>query len=144
MYYTEMSDRWYLLREGHRTEPGELEREITATDDGERLQPPTGLLLVAWYGGRPAGTAGVRLVDAHTAELTRVFIRQDLRGRGGGALLLGAAEDAARGLGARRIVLDTRHDLTEARTLYARHDYKETAPFNSSPYAEHWLAKALG
>ena len=29
-YYTEVSDRWYLLHEGHRTDPDELERGIAA------------------------------------------------------------------------------------------------------------------
>ncbi|EYT80852.1 hypothetical protein CF54_23050, partial [Streptomyces sp. Tu 6176] len=63
--------------------------------------------------------------------------------RGGAALLVGAAEEAARALGARRMVLDTRHDLVEARALYARLGYTETAPHNDSLYAEHWFAKSL-
>jgi hypothetical protein len=39
--------------------------------------------------------------------------------------------------------LDTRHDLAEARRMYARHGYREVAPFNESPYADHWFAKPL-
>ncbi|MET7701949.1 MULTISPECIES: GNAT family N-acetyltransferase [unclassified Streptomyces] len=141
-YYTEVSDRWYLLHEARRTDPDELEREIAA-DTGAYLAPPGGVLLVARYGGEPAGTAGVQLTDAATAELKRVFLREGMRGRGGAALLVAAAEDAARGLGAERIVLDTRNDLVEARTLYARLGYEETAPHNDSTYAEHWFAKKL-
>ncbi|CAM5536760.1 Acetyltransferase OS=Streptomyces glaucescens OX=1907 GN=SGLAU_10760 PE=4 SV=1 [Streptomyces glaucescens] len=49
----------------------------------------------------------------------------------------------ARG-GASGLVLDTRGDLVEARTLYARLGYEETAPHNDEPYAEHWFAKNLG
>lgn len=141
-YYTEVSDRWYLLHEGHRTDPDELEREVAALT-GAELAPPTGQLLLARYDGRPAGTAGVRLLDAATAELTRVFLHQELRGRGGAALLVTAAEDAARALGARRMILDTRGDLVEARALYTRLGYEETAPHNDAPYAEHWFAKTL-
>jgi GNAT superfamily N-acetyltransferase len=141
-YYTEVSDRWYLRYEGRRTDPAELEREIAA-QPGTDLAPPRGRLLVARYGGEPAGTAGVRLLDAATAELTRVYVRPELRGRGGAALLVRAAEDAARALGARRIVLDTRSDLVEARALYARLGYAETAPHNDEPYAEHWFGKSL-
>ncbi|MGW0081527.1 GNAT family N-acetyltransferase [Streptomyces sp. NPDC003393] len=141
-YYTEVSDRWYLHHEGHRTDPDELEREVAART-GAELAPPTGRLLLARYDGRPVGTAGVRLLDTTTAELTRVFLHQELRGRGGAALLVGAAEDAARALGARRMVLDTRSDLVEARTLYARLGYEETAPHNDALYAEHWFAKPL-
>ncbi|MDT0390420.1 GNAT family N-acetyltransferase [Streptomyces dubilierae] len=141
-YYTEVSDRWYLLHEGRRTDPDELEREI-AKQPGADLVPPRGQLLVARYGGEPAGTAGVRLLDATTAELTRVFVHGPMRGKGGAPLLVRAAEDAARALGAARMVLDTRGDLVEARALYARLGYRETAPYNDDPYAEHWFSRRL-
>ncbi|MFD7873270.1 GNAT family N-acetyltransferase [Streptomyces sp. NPDC059766] len=141
-YYTEVSDRWYLLHEGRRTDPDELEREIAA-NTGAELAPPDGRLLVARYGGEPAGSAGVRLPAAQTAELTRVFLYPGMRGRGGAALLVSAAEDAARALGATRLVLDTRGDLTEARALYARLGYTETGPYKEDPYAEHWFRKQL-
>ena len=42
-----------------------------------------------------------------------------------------------------RLQLDTRHDLVEARRLYARHGYHEVPAFNAEPFAEHWLAKDL-
>ncbi|MER5441789.1 GNAT family N-acetyltransferase [Streptomyces sp. NPDC002790] len=141
-YYTEVSDRWYLLHEGHATDPAELEREVAAVS-GSELEPPRGQLLLARYAGEPAGTAGVRLVDAATAELTRVYVREELRGKGGAALLVAAAEDAARALGATAIRLDTRDDLVEARSLYARLGYEETAPHNDDIYAEHWFRKPL-
>ncbi|MEE1766413.1 GNAT family N-acetyltransferase [Streptomyces sp. SP18BB07] len=141
-YYTEVSDRWYLLHEGRATDPDELEREVAA-DTGEYLAPPNGLLLLAQYGGEPVGTAGVRLADATTAELKRVYLRPQARGRGGAALLVTAAEDAARALGAERVVLDTRGDLVEARALYARLGYVESAPHNDHAYAEHWFTKEL-
>lgn len=141
-YYTEVSDRWYQLHEGHTTDPDELEREIAA-QSGADLAPPRGALLVARYGGAPAGTSGVRLLDDTTAELTRVFLYGGMRGRGGAELLVRAAEDAARTLGAERMVLDTRSDLVEARGLYARLGYTETEAHNESPYAEHWFAKQL-
>ncbi len=141
-FYTEVSDRWYLLHEGRPTDPAELEREIAA-QTGADLAPPRGLLLVARYGGEAAGTAGIRLLEAGTAELTRVFLYQGMRGRGGATILVRAAEDAARELGASRMVLDTRSDLVEARALYARLGYAETEPHNHAPYAEHWFAKSL-
>ncbi|KPI12506.1 GCN5-related N-acetyltransferase [Actinobacteria bacterium OK074] len=143
-YYTEVSDRWYQVHEGlDATDPAELEREIAA-DTGAYLAPPDGVLLVARYAGDPVGTAGVRLGPGpRTAELKRVFLLKRARGRGGAALLVGAAEDAARALGATRIVLDTRSDLVEARALYARLGYAETEPHNQQPYAERWFGKDL-
>ncbi|MFJ7344026.1 GNAT family N-acetyltransferase [Streptomyces sp. NPDC101110] len=141
-YYTEVSDRWYLLHEGRRTDPAELEREIAAPT-GADLAPPRGLLLVARYDGEPAGSAGVRMLDGTTAELTRVFLYEPMRGRGGAPLLVRAAEGAARALGATRLILDTRGDLVEARALYARLGYTETEPHNDDRYAEHWFCKEL-
>ncbi|MEV1018952.1 GNAT family N-acetyltransferase [Streptomyces sp. NPDC050264] len=141
-YYTEVSDRWYALHQGHATDPAELERGIAA-EAGEQLAPPHGQLIVGRYDGEPAGSAGVRLVDPVTAELTRVFVRKELRGTGGAPLLVAAAEDAARSLGAERVRLDTRGDLIEARTLYARLGYEETEPHNDDTYAEHWFSKRL-
>lgn len=85
----------------------------------------------------------MRLTDTATAELKRVFLLTEARGKGGAALLVTAAEDAARALGAERIVLDTRGDLVEARTLYARLGYEESAPHNDHEYADHWFAKRL-
>ncbi|WP_432137683.1 MULTISPECIES: GNAT family N-acetyltransferase [unclassified Streptomyces] len=144
-YYTEVSDRWYLLHRGHRTDPRELEREIAAHSD-EDLAPPRGRLLIGRHGGEPAGSAGVRLhrsPGGAAAELTRVYVRPEARGTGGAALLVAAAEEAARELGATRMILDTRADLVEARALYARLGYAETEPHNDAPYAEHWFGKAL-
>lgn len=83
------------------------------------------------------------MLDATTGELCRVFVREELRGKGGGPVLLAAAEEAARGLGAEQLILDTRSDLVEARTLYARHGYAETEAHNDSIYAEHWFRKDL-
>ncbi len=72
-----------------------------------------------------------------------MFLREPVRGKGGAALLVRAAEDAARALGADRMILDTRGDLVEARALYARLGYRETEPHNDDPYAEHWFSKRL-
>ncbi len=142
-YYTEVSDRYYLLHEGRRTDPAELEREIAART-WEELRPPKGRLLVARYGDEPAGCAGVHLLDADTAELKRVFVYEGMRGRGGGPVLVRTAEDAARALGATRMILDTRHDLVEARSLYTHLGYEETERHNDDVYAEHWFRKDLG
>ncbi|RDI65914.1 GNAT family N-acetyltransferase [Nocardia pseudobrasiliensis] len=141
-YYTEVSDRWYLLYEGRRTDPDELEREVAA-DPGTDFVPPDGLLLIARRAGQVGGMAGVRLLDADTAELKRLFVIEAMRRRGGAALLVAAAEEAARELGARRMVLDTRTDLVEARTLYTRLGYTEIESYNRSPYSQHWFGKRL-
>ncbi|MFC5671782.1 GNAT family N-acetyltransferase [Streptomyces incanus] len=142
-YRTEAGDRWYLPHGGRRTDPEELEREIAA-ESGAGLVPPRGHPLVARYGDEAAGSAGIRLPDPATAELTRVFLYRGMRGRGGAALLVRAAEDAARASGATRLIPDTRGDPVEARALSARLGFTETEPHNGGPAAEHWFTKRLG
>lgn len=137
-YYDEVASRYW----GRPATAREIDEGLT--DDGvERLAPPTGEFVVGRHDGTAAACAGLRLVDPDTAELTRVYVRPAFRGTGGGGLLLTAAEAAARDFGVKRIRLDTRNDLVEARALYARHGYVEVPAFNNGPYAEHWFAKSL-
>lgn len=121
-YMAEMVRRWY----GRPERPGEVDAAL-AEDPSDDLAPPTGLLVLARHEGRLAGCAGLRW-QPDWAELTRVYVRPEHRGAGGGAT---------------RIRLDTRSDLVEARALYARHGYREIPAFTSGPYAQHWFEKTL-
>ncbi|KAB7849196.1 GNAT family N-acetyltransferase [Streptomyces mobaraensis] len=141
-YLTDVADRWYLLHHGRTTTPEEVERHL-AEDPSDDLVPPGGVFLLARLGGEPAGCAGLRRLDARTAELKRMFVHPERRGRGVGAALLAAVEETARGWGAERVVLETRRDLMEARALYARHGYTAVEPYVHGPYTEVWLGKAL-
>ncbi|MFB6839552.1 GNAT family N-acetyltransferase [Streptomyces sp. NPDC056361] len=122
----------------------EAEIDEWLTDDGvEQLTPPTGQFLVGRYDGKPAACGGVLLLDAERAELTRVFLRHAFRGTGGAGILMDGLEDAARALGARRMVLNTRLDLVEARALYTRHGYAEIPAYCTGPYMDIWYGKEL-
>ncbi|WP_454857411.1 GNAT family N-acetyltransferase [Promicromonospora soli] len=77
------------------------------------------------------------------AELKRVYLRPEYRGRGGAELIVGAAEDQARRLGASRMVLETRSDFVAARALYKRLGYDEIEPYTFAQYSEHWYGKKL-
>lgn len=117
--------------------------EGLANDGVEWLAPPTGQFLVGRYEGQPAACGGVLLLDPERAELTRVFLRHAFRGKGGAGALMDALESAARELGARRMVLNTRLDLVEARALYTRHGYAEIPAYCQGPYMEVWYGKDL-
>ncbi|MFB7105031.1 GNAT family N-acetyltransferase [Streptomyces hydrogenans] len=113
-------------------------------DDGlGLLAPPTGAFLVGRYEGKAAACGGIVLLDGDRAELTRVFLRPAFRGLGGADLLMTGLEDAARALGARRMVLNTRLDLVEARALYVRHGYGEIPAYCSGPYMDIWYGREL-
>ena len=141
-YYTEVSDRYCQLHCGHTSTPAEIEQGLAGSPSDDLAPRPE----CSCSGGRgvPAACAGLRVLDPGTAELTRVFVRPALRGTGGGTRLLAAVDDAARDMGAERIVLDTRLDLVEARALYLKHGYAEIPALSGRPYAEIWYAKQLG
>jgi ribosomal protein S18 acetylase RimI-like enzyme len=125
--------------------PGTDDEVASAWRDepSDDLIAPTGGLFVVRTEGLDIGCGGVRLVDADTAELTKVFVRPGWRRQGVAALLVAHLEAFARARGRRTVRLDTRTDLVEARRLYRRLGYVEVAPFNADPYAQHWFAKEL-
>ncbi|WP_225799665.1 GNAT family N-acetyltransferase [Streptomyces sp. NK15101] len=138
-------DYYYDVASSYWKRPAtEIEIDEGLLNDGvELLTPPTGQFLVARFEGKPAGCGGILMLDGERAELTRVFLRRDFRGRGGADGLLRSLEEEARGLGARRMVLNTRLDLVEARALYARHGYAEIPAYCTGPYMEIWYGKEL-
>ncbi|SNR84894.1 Acetyltransferase (GNAT) family protein [Haloechinothrix alba] len=133
-----------LVRRLQGSEPSSAEVDAAqAEQPNDDLTPPDGAFLLAYTAGRAAGCAGVRRLDTHTWELKRMFVRPSSRGLGVGRRLLEVAEEHARESGAETMVLDTRSDLIEARTLYAAHGYVEVSDYNGSVYADHWFAKLL-
>ncbi|MBX9386837.1 GNAT family N-acetyltransferase [Streptomonospora nanhaiensis] len=137
-YYVDIVSRYH----GRPATPDEVDAALRDEPSGD-LAPPTGVFLLGRVGGRVGGCVGLRWAGGGVAELTRLFVRAEARGSGGGGALLAAAERAARDAGMAQIRLDTRHDLVEARRLYARSGYAEVPAFSSGPYSEHWFAKRL-
>jgi GNAT superfamily N-acetyltransferase len=137
-YFTDIVDRYW-----GRPQAPEVVDQVLLEEPSDDLVPPMGLLLAAFYDGEPVGCGGFRVPSPGLAELTRIFVRPSLRGRGGAAVLLRELERAAVGFGLTTARLDTRKDLVEARRLYARHGYVEIPAFNSSPHADHWFEKSL-
>jgi GNAT superfamily N-acetyltransferase len=82
-------------------------------------------------------------VPQDAAEIKRMWTAPAVRGRGVGRLLLDAVVRRAREAGCARLVLDSRADLVEARTLYERAGFVEVAPYNDNPHAQVWYALDL-
>ena len=79
---------------GREATDGEVDAEMRA-DPSDDLCPPGGLLLVARAGKAIIGCVGLRLLPGGLGEVTRVFVESAARGRGVGAGLMRAVEDAA-------------------------------------------------
>ncbi|MGH3900836.1 MAG: GNAT family N-acetyltransferase [Pseudonocardiaceae bacterium] len=138
LYFTEMASRYF----GRVATDEEIDAAMLE-DPSADLVPPDGLFLLARRAGDPAGCVGLRRLSTEIAEITRMFIRANARRHGGGSALLTAVESGARQLGASIVRLDTRHDLVEARNLYAKHGYVEIPAYSQGPYADHWFEKRL-
>jgi putative acetyltransferase len=77
-----------------------------------------GTFLIVYQEGTPLGCGALRLLDAETAELKRMYVSPSVRGRGLGRRLVAALEAEARALGVRRLVLETGVRQAAALTLY--------------------------
>ena len=137
-YYAEVASRYWKRP----ATSEEVDRGLSG-DDAELLTAPTGHFTVGRYAGEPAACGGFLMLDEKHAELTRVYVRPGYRGRGGGRLLLAVLEDQARVLGATEMVLNTRLDLIEARSLYRRVGYGEIPAYCTGSYVEVWYGKSL-
>ena len=98
--------------------------------------PPDGLitsLVAVTAEGEPVGTALLRWSPfpngAGVAEVKRLYVRPEHRGRGYSRVLMGAAEKSARAAGATRIVLETGVEQPEAMGLYAAIGYSRIEPY---------------
>jgi DNA-binding MarR family transcriptional regulator/N-acetylglutamate synthase-like GNAT family acetyltransferase len=109
----------------------------------EEARPPRGAFLVARLHGRPIGCATLWLPAGRPAELKRMWISPEARGRGLAHRLLADVEARAVAAGADRLHLDTNRALVEAIALYRRSGFVEVPPFNDEPHADHWFEKRL-
>lgn len=118
----------------------------TPADDptAATMRPPGGgFWVVRAADGAVIGCGGIRRLDATTAEVKRMWVAPEVRGRGIATRLLAHLEKASRDLGCTRIVLDTAAELVEAIGLYERSGYVAVPRYNDNPDAAHWFAKEL-
>ncbi|MFG2223982.1 GNAT family N-acetyltransferase [Streptomyces sp. NPDC048644] len=107
--------------------------DITPLDPA-MFVPPHGRYLLAYDGGRPLATGGWRVqedaADGYApgdAEIKRMFVVTQARGRGLARRILAALEADARAAGRTRMVLETGTEQPEALALYASCGYRMVA-----------------
>jgi GNAT superfamily N-acetyltransferase len=96
---------------------------------------PEGGLLLAFYGENPAGCAGVRKLDQETAELKRMYVKDEYRGHQIGVNLLQRAIVLAKALNYRKLRLDTLQNMTKAQQLYHSFGFYEIPSYRFNPIA---------
>jgi len=83
--------------------------------------------------GRPAGCGGVMLVGQDYAELKRMYVRPEFRGRKLGEQLIAYLAEHARSHGITRLRLETGIHQVAAIRLYERVGFKPIPPFADYP-----------
>ena len=96
---------------------------------GEAVHQHLAVMLLVRRNGDPVGCGALRIHDAATAELKRMYVVPDERGKGIATELVGRLERMAVERGASRMVLDTSYRMTSAIRLYERLGYVRTRPF---------------
>jgi putative acetyltransferase len=87
--------------------------------------------VVAREGGRALGCGALRSLGEPVAEIKRMYVRPEARGRGIGALVLGVLEQQAVESGFRVMRLETGPLQPEAVRLYERAGYREIPCFGA-------------
>lgn len=77
-------------------------------------------VVIAYDNDVPAGCAGFKRYNADTAEVKRVFIKNEYRGKGIAKQLINSLEKRAKEKGYGKLVLETGKQLTEANGLYGK------------------------
>lgn len=90
-----------------------------------------GRFFVAKLDGEAVGTTGVKVIEPGVAEIKRVYVRPAARGYSLASLLMDWALEAARELGAERVVLETAPGFMQtAVAMYHSYGFRETAHYS--------------
>lgn len=114
--------------------------------DSEQVIDGQGAFLIAWLDEVPVGCGAVRRLDANTAELKRMYVDPQVRGKGVGRALVESLEREARALGVARVVLETGARLAPAIRMYEGSGYVRIPLFGeylSSPDTSVCFGKSL-
>lgn len=99
--------------------------DIGPVREAAMFEPPDGVFLVVRDDdGRAVACGGICRIDELRAELKRMYVLPEERGRGLGRLVLERLEAAARNLGYTGVVLETGELQTEALGLYRSAGYE--------------------
>lgn len=116
----------------------------------EELAAAGAAFLVAWRDGQPVGCGAIRPLEPGVAEVKRMFVVHEARGRGVGRAILENLETFAKNFGYRSVRLETGLKQPEAISLYQSTGYHRApcyGPHRENPMSvcfEKELSAALG
>ncbi len=95
----------------------------------EAFEVGGGYFSVAWDGGKPVGCGAYRPINETIAEVKRMFVIPEARGKGVSRTILTHLERKIREKGFKTIVVETGHRMVEALALYESAGYAPIPPF---------------
>ena len=102
--------------------------EVCHLTQPEELESIKSVLLGVYLEGQIIGMGGLKLYPEY-AELTRMFIKPEFRGKGVSVKLLGELETLAKKQKYEKIMLETSEKFKSAYRLYIKYGFKLCAPF---------------
>lgn len=99
----------------------------------DRVFQPAVAFFVARLDGEPVGCGGIAFTEDGLAELKRMYVRPQARGRGVAQAILARLEEEARSRGVTRVVLETGDAQRAAIRVYERAGFTRRGAFG--PYA---------
>lgn len=109
----------------------------------EAYRPPRGRFVVALSDGGVLACGAVQQLSEGVAEIKRMWVDPEWRGRGLAGRMLRHLESLAAADGNSLVRLDTNPTLTDAIAMYLRAGYAEIERYNDNPYAGRWFEKVL-
>jgi GNAT superfamily N-acetyltransferase len=100
---------------------------------------PRGALWIAWDGDAPVGCLALHELEPSTAELKRMYVVPDARGRGVARHLVEHAIAVATSLGYMRLRLGTLTNMQAAQKLYASVGFQRIAAYRPVELGETWF-----
>lgn len=104
------------------------------------FSPPGGAYVAGFIDGVPACGGGIKALGDGAAEIKRMYVVPQFRGRGLARALLREMEDTARDMGYQVMRLDSTSDTW---AIYSAAGYREIADYNDNPHAHFWGEKRL-
>ena len=98
----------------------------------EKFSPPNGRRLLVIEDGAVVGSGAMRLIGPGVAEIKRMYLQPDARGRGLGRMMIDGLLDAARDMGCHEARLDSGWFMTDAHRLYRAAGFTECEPYPES------------
>lgn len=104
---------------------------------------PRGTLWVAWDDGEALGCVALLELAPDTAELKRMYVRPESRGRGVARRLVEHAIAAATARGYSRLRLGTLPHMSAAQQLYTRLGFQRVPAYRPVEFGETWFYERL-